>query len=272
MGFAGVLILGLAAMLYASKSTSTSGKEDKTKESASEHGEPVSLRESTKSVVMIAMRRYGSVTPIGTGFVSDRGRFVVSNAHVVDTIKKMCLRGDRCEGLVIPNEQPDLQLKITAIQLHPNYGDATSDNPYEEDLALVDVETPEKLPRGLPLRSSEDITQDTLQGKDASIIGFPGLTMDPAVPNATISRGTVGRLHETTWIQHDVPMSPGNSGSPLLDEERFVVGVNYAGLGIRAVVTVDASGEPTVQRIQQGDGLNLAVSAAELERFIRKHR
>jgi S1-C subfamily serine protease len=50
------------------------------------------------------------------------------------------------------------------------------------------------------------------------------------IPNATISRGTIGALRagsegDARYIQTDAPVYPGSSGGPMLDEHGHVIGV-----------------------------------------------
>ena len=111
-----------------------------------------------------------------------------------------------------------------------------------------------------------EVVSPDLRGSEVFAIGFPGDTMDPSQPAATITRGEVGRIIEGDYIQHSAQISPGSSGSPLLVPGPLVIGINYAAVGLRQVPVVDpAAGGVKIERINQASGINLAAPV----RFIR---
>lgn len=261
------LVGGGVALLLAGAVAATLAwhRDQQTAESTQESTEdaPAILPDWAKDAVfMVAMApQDGSeITPVGTAFALHDEKVLLTNAHVVADIEALCLVEEKCSGLVIGNNKPNLKLTIVKIVTHPK-ADTPSENDSVErpDLALIYVDEPERLPRGLPLASNDTVTNDRLQGREVAILGFPGQTMDPNEPLATVSRGTVGRVAKDDYIQHDASMSPGNSGSPLLIGGPSVVGVNFAAKGIRVVLTADSNGAPTLERINQASGLNMAV-------------
>ncbi|MBE7504887.1 MAG: trypsin-like peptidase domain-containing protein [Planctomycetia bacterium] len=91
----------------------------------------------------------------------------------------------------------------------------------ENDLAIVRIETPGLVWKTVML----DFDEDVPVGTRIFVIGHPvGLGW-------TVTQGIVSGLREagdiapTELIQTDAPISPGNSGGPLLDEHGHLVGI-----------------------------------------------
>jgi S1-C subfamily serine protease len=98
------------------------------------------------------------------------------------------------------------------------------------DLAVL------KLPAGtypaLPMASSRNIRL----GQTVATIGFPNIEIQGFSPKVT--RGEISSLNgigddPRSW-QISVPIQPGNSGGPLLDENGSLVGIVVAKLGLKA--------------------------------------
>lgn len=220
-------------------------------------------RWAVKAVFMIALRSRRETQAIGTGFVPAGQKVIVTNHHVADVIRQVCGRTDRCHGVAIQNEAPDKVFKITHIRPHARAGDMAR---YTPDVSVLTVDRPDDLPRGLPLATADEVTHERLQSSTAFLIGFPGDTMDVQHPTATVAQGSIGRVHPADYIQHQAPMTPGNSGSPLLVAGPKVVGINYANFGLRMVKTVNPDGTFKMERLAQASGLNCAASV----RFIHE--
>lgn len=273
------LLVGLSIAMVALVAVvvAVASNKDKPKSSASsatdsltgEDGEALP-RWAFEAVFMVAMERGGKTEPIGTGFVVQDSGYLVTNAHVAEPIATHCLGSSRCIGVVIGNEHPERRFIIRGIKMHPGFAGGTDE--FVPDLAVLEVDRPSSLPRGLPLAEASAVNNATLQGKRMAVIGFPGRTMNPADPVATVDVGTVGRVVRDDWIQFSAEITPGNSGSPVLVPGPAVIGVNYAGLGLRAVVTMGADGQPKVERIQQGGGLNMAVGVRLLREYLKDIR
>ena len=121
------------------------------------------------------------------------------------------------------------------------------------DLALLQVS---EVPPGVtPLSIAGDAAVQV--GSDVHAIGHPtGQTW-------TYTRGIVSQIrkdfawgaddkteHKATVVQTQTPINPGNSGGPLLDDQLEIVGIN------------SFKGE--------GEGLNFAVSAADVRAFLTR--
>jgi S1-C subfamily serine protease len=91
------------------------------------------------------------------------------------------------------------------------------------------------MPRLLRLAGDDQLAQ---LGPGAVVYnyGFPGRFMRPEAPEATFTEGLVGRVttlgsavgdwRRNRLIQHSALTAGGTSGSPLLDHEGRVVGIN----------------------------------------------
>lgn len=121
------------------------------------------------------------------------------------------------------------------------------------DLALIQVaETPSHV---APLKIADGAIVEV--GADVHAIGHP------TGQSWTYTRGIVSQVrrdyawttpsrfkHQATVIQTQTPINPGNSGGPLLTDDLLVVGINSFGT--------------------EGEGLNFAVSAEEVNAFLAR--
>jgi len=84
----------------------------------------------------------------------------------------------------------------------------------------------------LPVKSSRGIRL----GQGVATVGFPKVGIQGFSPKVT--RGEISSLNgigdDPRGWQISVPVQPGNSGGPLLDENGNLIGVVVAKLGIRA--------------------------------------
>ena len=155
---------------------------------------------------------------VGTGFVIDDGRTIVTNAHVIETIRK----NDRLEYLTIfaPDTRPK-QGRRAVFMAEDKF----------HDVALLRINDPALPPLEL------DIDGALLQGQAVGVIGYPlgmRLGVVPAVHKGVVAAvvSAVRPLpegakltpeliralrHPYMLYQLDVVVFPGNSGSPLFD-------------------------------------------------------
>lgn len=279
MQVAAALVIGLGAAAVASVAvyrTAVAGDLPSDTDKAPEHNTQAAVRASCqaaagdngipdcayRAVFMVTVEIDGEVQGLGSGFVTDRGTAIVTNMHVAEPIEE-CLASPRCTPWVIGHERAGHRYEVVQVVAHPRAnefrrGPFAIPVPLRPDVALLVLKDPSGLPPGLPLASADDV-DNRLRGKPVFAVGFPGDTMDPTNPMATISRGDVGRVIDHEYIQHEANITPGSSGSPLLISGPRVIGINYAGVGMREVAVVDsATGQLKLERINQASGLNLA--------------
>jgi serine protease Do len=132
------------------------------------------------------------------------------------------------------------------------------------DLAVIDIDAPEDLPR------FEWYDGEIKAGLDVYAAGYP-----LGDPEFTLTKGIVakakagGDLTGTSsidhTIEHDANIQPGNSGGPLLTTDGKVAGINYAG---GAVETTTAQfyaiasnlAEGVIEKLKLGDHESLGVN------------
>jgi S1-C subfamily serine protease len=155
-------------------------------------------------------RKGYAVTSLGSGVIVSPDGYVLTNNHVVE-------RGSRFRcGLADGRE-----LIAKVIGTDP-----------AADLAILKLETREKLPFAVMGRSDE-----ILIGETVIAIGNPfGLSH-------TVTTGVISAVHRSfpagerrlfDFLQTDASINPGNSGGPLLDIEGRLLGINTAILGERS--------------------------------------
>lgn len=98
------------------------------------------------------------------------------------------------------------------------------------DLAIVKIDGPTFVP--LPVAPSRQVRL----GQSVSTIGFPNTSFQGFSPKVT--RGEISSVNgfgdDPRGWQISVPVQPGNSGGPLLDENGNLIGVVVSKLGLKA--------------------------------------
>lgn len=142
------------------------------------------------------------VNSSGSGFFIGDGTYFVTNHHVIDQAFLIRVR-TRWQT-------------VTAELVHDDE---------QNDLAVLRV--PRKFPT-LPVVASRDVKL----GRPVFTLGFPNPEVQGLSPKLT--RGEVSSLtglrDDPRYFQISVPIQPGNSGGPLVDEQGCVVGVITATL------------------------------------------
>ena len=162
----------------------------------------------------------GTAVSVGTAWVIAEG-YAVTNLHVVDG----------CDALTLETTGGET-LRASIAMSDP-----------ENDLVLLQVEDPRRLPAALPLaRGSARL------GTSVFTIGFPRIDVMGTTPKLTdgIISGTNGVRDNPNTYQISVPIQPGNSGGPLLDMHGRVVGVVASMLGTITDPTGEARPLPNV--------------------------
>lgn len=169
----------------------------------------------------------------GSGFVVDTEGTVITNVHVIEGATRVTglFEGDKTE------------YQITDLY----FADP------KRDIAIVKISCPaEKLK---PIGLAKEIPR---KGEDLVAFGAPlGLdfTATQGIMSATRDTNDLAALgifgQEGTWLQHSVPISPGNSGGPLVNMKGEVVAMNTMTLTI-------------------GQNLNFAISSGDITEAIGK--
>jgi S1-C subfamily serine protease len=169
----------------------------------------------------------------GTGFIIDKNGTIATNHHVI-----------KGGGTITITLHDGTKLK-KVWQL---------DESAQLDLALLQIET-DQLEDDKELDVVELGDSDTIQvGESVVAIGNP-LGLDYTMTDGLISARRMWR--DRQMIQMSVPVSPGNSGGPLVNLKGEVIGINTAQIG---------------NAFNRGQNLNLAVPINELKTNLMKSK
>src|SRR5260370_13252304 len=176
---------------------------------------PEIVSHAKQSIIEIGnIDRYGKLSSVGTGFFVSRDGFAITNYNVIKGASRII--GRNTSGANYSFERvyfvaPSVDLAI---------------------LKFFAVDVPY-----LRLGSS----QSAVEGQRILVIGNPnGL-------QGTVSDGLISAFREDrSYMQITAPISPGSSGSPVLDEEGKVIGV-------------------AVSQIVEGQNLNFAIPVEKLD-------
>ena len=175
----------------------------------------------------------------GSGSILDEEGHILTNWHVVNGY-------DRVAVFFKPEKGIELEEKLL-------YSAKVIKVDQVTDLALLKIENP---PINLPTLKLGNI--DNLEvGQDVHAIGHPGENfwtytkgiVSQIRPNYEWAYDTMTK-HTSKVIQTQTPINPGSSGSPLLNDNFEVIGINSF--------------------IREGEGLNFAVSVDVIKEFLER--
>ncbi len=145
------------------------------------------------------------VSILGSGFVVHEDGFIVTNAHVVEGVRRV---------KVVFDDGREFQARIVS-------ADAS------KDLAVLTIKTDQKLPFVKLGRSS-----DLMIGETVIAIGNPYGYSNTVTSGVISAVGRDLQVSEGYWlrglVQTDASINPGNSGGPLLNINGELIGVNTA--------------------------------------------
>ncbi len=150
--------------------------------------------------------RYEQQVPVlGSGFVVHEDGYIVTNAHVVEGVKRI---------KVVFSDGREFQAEIISV-------DTT------RDLAVLAIKAGEKLP-SIEMGRSNDL----MIGETAIAIGNPYGYANTVTSGVISAVGRDIQVTEGYWlrglIQTDAPINPGNSGGPLLNVNGQLIGITTA--------------------------------------------
>ena len=171
---------------------------------------------------------------IGSGFFIDGDGHLLTNYHVISSEVDPAYEG-YSRLYVRLSERPDQRVPARVVGYDPVF-----------DLALLKAEVE-------PDYVFNPVTAaNPAPGDPITAIGTPGdISLAKTVTSGIVS--AVGRrfLQLGDALQVDAPLNPGNSGGPLLDRERELVGVTFSGM-------------------EQFEGINFGIAVEWIERVLPK--
>lgn len=145
------------------------------------------------------------VPVLGSGFVVHEDGFIVTNAHVVEGVRRI---------KVVFSDGREFQAQVVSADT-------------SRDLAVLAVKTDEKLPFVEFGRSN-----DLMIGETVIAIGNPYGYSNTVTSGVVSAAGRDIQVTEDYWlrglIQTDAPINPGNSGGPLLNVLGELIGITTA--------------------------------------------
>ncbi len=147
-------------------------------------------------------------TSTGTGFFISNDGFVLTNSHVIKGSSKIS---------IILN---DKSVSATLVDHDPS-----------NDIALLKVD---KAVEGLSI----ELKNKTKQGTAIAILGYPNIGLQGNEQKATFGyvNANSGIQGDTRYFQIDSPIQPGNSGSPMVNDQGVVIGIASASLNQSAAI------------------------------------
>lgn len=167
---------------------------------------------------------------LGSGFIINKGGYIVTNNHVVQKAKDIT---------VILYNKKQYPAKVIG-------------NDPKIDIALIKIEAEDNLPVA-PLGDSDKLRE----GESVIAIGNPFGLSETVTSGIVSAKGRViGAGPYDDFIQTDASINPGNSGGPLFNFNGEVVGINTAivaaGQGIGFAVPINVAKEVLLQLKESG--------------------
>lgn len=194
---------------------------------------------SIKTKVSHPLRPKREVKSGGTGFFVDEDGIIATNYHVIRRAKTATVKlwdGRTTDEVWILDSDEDLDLALLEIDFDDLEGEMEREPPGDGD----EIEP-------LDFGDSDDVDV----GQRVVAIGNP-LGLDHTLTDGLVSQRRVWKGKK--MIQVSVPLSPGNSGGPLMNLSGDVIGVSTAKLG---------------NAWNRGDSLNLAVPVNKLDEMMK---
>ncbi|WP_224982892.1 DegQ family serine endoprotease [Geomonas agri] len=140
---------------------------------------------------------------LGSGFIIDRGGYIITNNHVVDKADEIRVK---------LSDSREFSAKVVG-------------RDPKTDLALIKISSPFKALPVLPLGDSDKMRV----GDWVLAVGNP-FGLEHTVTQGIISATgrVIGSGPYDNFLQTDAPINPGNSGGPLINMQGEVIGINTA--------------------------------------------
>ena len=144
----------------------------------------------------------------GTGFFISNDGYLLTNSHVIS--------GSSSISIILNGKS----FPATLI-----------DHDSSNDIALLKVS---QQVQGLPI----ELKKKTKQGTEIAVLGYPNIGLQGNEQKATFGyiNANSGVQGDTRYFQIDSPIQPGNSGSPMVNDQGVVIGIASASLNQSAAI------------------------------------
>ena len=146
----------------------------------------------------------------GSGFIVGKGKYVITNHHVIDGAKRIAVRNGI--GKVT-------NAKVAAISI-------------DYDLAILELEKP--YPKEFSISSKDFV--DPIAGVDVISIGYPAIGITYEQP--TITQGIISKVFDDKLgiFLTTAAINAGNSGGPIFNLNGKLVGISFATLDKKKIL------------------------------------
>ena len=213
-----VAAVGAVFLLYACSQAARAATEAEAEKSF-----PQLIDEVKPSVALVEVVEKGKRQAHGSGFIVDESGIIATNYHVIEGAKeiRVSFPGDKSKGTFKSQGYIGYYIKkdMALIKIDPG------------DKKLIPLPLAKELPHqgepvaafGAPLGFEDTVTRGIVsavrEGKDLRKMLMHG-NIDG------YGKDGLGYEENATWIQTDTPVSPGNSGGPLVNFKGEVIGIN----------------------------------------------
>lgn len=144
----------------------------------------------------------------GTGFFISNNGYVLTNSHVIEGAStiSIILNGRSVAATLVDHDS-------------------------NNDIALLKVD---RVVEGLPI----ELKTKTKQGTEIAVLGYPNIGLQGNEQKATFGyiNANSGIQGDTRYFQISSPIQPGNSGSPMVNDQGVVIGIASASLNQSAAI------------------------------------
>lgn len=154
---------------------------------------------------------------VGTGFYITREGHIATNYHVIEKAKSITIKDNN----------------------NNVYSAAIIATDVANDLAIIKVDNADKNNAYVKISRSDNVSK----GQKVFTLGFPNVSLQGTEVKYTdgVISSLAGILDQPNSFQISVPVQPGNSGGPLIDEYGNAIGVIVAKLSAKAAIITSGS-------------------------------
>jgi S1-C subfamily serine protease len=206
------------------------------------------------SLFMIGIDADGQRRMIGSAFAVSADGWLATNAHIADALtRRGAFAGEPEEKIRPVAVQGDTYVvhKIGKAAIHPMWKPGS----LAHDVALLRLAGNATT---VPLAMTDAGSAALTRGTPIAAFGFPAVSTDPTRPRGRLSADVVGDIRGD-YLEVGLGISPGMSGSPVLDRSGSVVAVVVGG---DFVEMPDGTARPS------GSSANWALSAAAVRELL----